>query len=415
MLTSRWSKLLAVLFIGIWCARVEAAYWNQNRTHTHRQGADLDSDGIPNLVDPDVDNDGIPNAFDKNIDGGISKSGPFSGQFIGDHSDNDSPSELDIDDDGLADDSLAESDIDGDGKTDLVDEDIDGDGRQNGNSAEIDLDGDGSRNDDSAESDDDGDSVDDIDDDDDNNDGTRDIDDASHHHEESENEVQADLTAQPSAPNESSVKITLQRYGTGASKFAIDARDLAVGSYEVFVAGVAHGAVTVVQESTKTQGTLTYKTADSGNYDLLLDFPVAGLTVEIRQGATVYFSGTAPALPPSEHEEGSTAVPLTRGVGISNLAEAEVRMEFGPAGPANLEITLQKVPVGGYSVVIGDATRGTLTVTATATGNKGELHFEVGGSGSTLPLDFPSAGQSIALVQGAQTYFFGQLPISGTP
>lgn len=415
ILTARWAQLLAVLLVVVWCAKVDAAYWNRNRSHTHRQGADLDGDGVPNLVDPDIDNDGIPNALDKNIDGGIAKSGPSAGQYIGDHSDNDSPSEFDIDDDGLADDSLAETDIDADGKNDLVDDDIDGDARKNNAAAEIDLDGDGLRNDDSAEMDDDGDGVDDLDDDDDNNDGTHDIDDPAHHNEESEYEVEADLTARFAAPADSSVKITIQRFGTGSTKFVIDASGLAVGSYQVLVAGAAHGSLTVVQESGKTRGTLTYKTADSGSSSLLLDFPVAGQIVELRQGATVYFSGTAPALPPSEHEEGTTAVPLTRSPGISPLAEAEVHMEFGPTGPASLEINLQKVPVGDYSVVVGEVPRGTLTVHATADENEGELQFEVGGSGSTLPLDFPSAGQSIAIVQGATRFFFGQLPAAATP
>jgi hypothetical protein len=415
MLTSRWSKLLAVACIAVWCTKVDAAYWNRNRTHTHQQGADLDGDGIPNIVDPDIDNDGIPNALDKNVDGGIAKTGPFAGQFIGDHSDNDSPSELDIDEDGLADDSLAENDVDGDGTNDSTDGDIDGDGRQNNSTSDFDIDGDGLRNDDAADMDDDSDGVDDIDDDDDNNDGTHDIDEANHHNEDSENEVQADLIAQPAAPVDSSVKVTLQRFGTGSAKFAIDAKDLAVGSYEVFVAGVTHGLVEVVQESNKTRGTLTFKTADSGSGDPLLNFPVAGLTVELRQGATVYFSGPAPALPPSEHEEGSDSVQLTRGEGISNLAEAEVVMEFGPSGPTTLEINLQKVPVGDYSVNIGDATRGTLVVHATANGNSGQLDFEIGGSGSTLPLNFPSAGQSIAIVQGTTTWFFGQLPATGAP
>ena len=41
--------------------------------------ADIDGDGIPNIVDPDVDNDGIPNALDRNVDGGVAKAGPFRG------------------------------------------------------------------------------------------------------------------------------------------------------------------------------------------------------------------------------------------------------------------------------------------------------------------------------------------------
>ena len=80
---------------------------------------DLDGDGIPNVVDPDVDNDGIPNALDQNIDGGIALSGPFKDQYIGDHEEDNDPSELDMDDDGLNDDSLGETDIDGDGFADV--------------------------------------------------------------------------------------------------------------------------------------------------------------------------------------------------------------------------------------------------------------------------------------------------------
>ena len=79
---------------------------------------DLDGDGIPNIVDPDVDGDGIPNGLDDNVDGGIAVSGPYAGQYVGDHLRNDNPAELDIDGDGLADDSLGETDIDGDSMQD---------------------------------------------------------------------------------------------------------------------------------------------------------------------------------------------------------------------------------------------------------------------------------------------------------
>lgn len=471
MLTSRWTKLLGVLFIAICCTRLDAAYWNQNRTQTHRQGADLDGDGIPNIVDPDIDNDGIPNGLDRNADGGIAKSGPYAGTYIGDHQDNDSPSEEDIDADGLADDSLAEKDtdgdgklnddateddidgdgraddssaerdidgdgrnddsdmeddidgdgrddddpleldIDGDGKSDLTDDDIDGDGRLNDDIADTDIDGDGRPNNDLAETDDDGDGVADALDDDDNNNLVKDIDEASHHPEIGEEELQFPLTAQPAAPPSSSVSMTLQHYGTGSAKFAVDARDLAVGNYELLVAGVVRGSVVVVQESSRTRGILVFKSSESGSGDLLLDFPVAQQAIELRQSGSLYFSGTAPALPPIySGDEGANTVPLTRGAGISNLAQIEVQFHFGSTYPTQLELNLQKVPVGDYSVVIGNAVRGTLAVLATAGGNEGQLNFEVGGSGSTIALDFPSAGQSIEIVNGTTLYFFGQLP-----
>ncbi len=66
---------------------------------------DLDGDGIINALDPDIDNDAIPNGADRNVDGGKCKKGKFKGKYIGDRLRNDDPRELDIDDDGLPDDS----------------------------------------------------------------------------------------------------------------------------------------------------------------------------------------------------------------------------------------------------------------------------------------------------------------------
>lgn len=416
MLTSKWMPLLAVLVIAAWCPTLKAAYWNKNNSQSHSQGRDLDGDGIPNIVDPDIDNDGIPNIFDKNVDGGIARNGPYAGTYIGDHIDNDNPAEDDIDDDGLADDSLGEKDIDGDGKLDSDDDDIDGDGRLNGNPSDIDIDGDGLRNDDHAEADEDGDGIDNIEDDDDNNNGVRDIDDSDFHADEGENEVEGDLSAQPAAPANSTVKITLQRFGTGSAKFTVEARNLAVGSYALMVAGAGHGTLAVVQKSGNTEGKLVFKSADSGSGDLLLDFTVAGQTVEVRQGATVYFSGTAPAFPAiSSGESGDNSVSLTRSPWVSGEAKAEASLHFGASGPTGLEVQMEKVPAGSYTVMIGEAARGTLAVTSTADGTEGELDFSVNPSGGTLALDFPAAGQSISLVQGTETFFFGQLPSAAVP
>ncbi|MEO8617390.1 MAG: hypothetical protein ABI600_19820 [Luteolibacter sp.] len=472
----RWLTLMVTLLVTVWCVNADAAYWNKNQSHTHVQGGDLDGDGIPNIVDPDIDNDGIPNALDRNIDGGIARSGPYKDTYIGDHTDNDSPSEEDIDDDGLADDSLAEKDIDGDGKlntdaseddidgdgkaddsaaerdidgdgrnddaaneddidgdgldnddameqdidgdgkSDSVDDDIDGDGRLNGDAAETDIDADHLRNDDAAEKDEDGDGVDDVDDDDDNNDGTRDIDDSSLYPEEGEEEIEAYLAAQPAAPSGSTVKITLQHFGTGSAKFNVDARNLIVGSYDLFVGGVQHSSIAVVQLSSQTRGTITFKTSDSSSGDLLLDFPVAGQTIEIRQGGTIFFSNTAPALPViGSGSTGYKKISLTRGPVISNQSEAEVKLYFGINGPTRLEVTMEKVPIGDYSVIIGAGNRGTLHVAGTAPETQGELVFNLAGSSGALLLNFPSAGQSISLIQGSTTYFFGQLPASAAP
>jgi hypothetical protein len=120
---------------------------------------DLDRDGIPNNVDPDIDNDGLPNGIDPNVDGGLCRSGRLRGRYIGDRINNGDAAELDIDDDGLPDDSDAELDIDGDRRADdsILETDIDGDGRLDDSPSELDIDGDGRSDDSDAELDIDGD------------------------------------------------------------------------------------------------------------------------------------------------------------------------------------------------------------------------------------------------------------------
>lgn len=107
--------------------------------------ADLDRDGTPNVSDRDVDNDGLLNGADRNIDGGTARSGPLRGRYIGDTLPNNSPQELDMDADGLADDAVAEVDIDGDGLLDgeRRETDIDSDGLADSAANETDIDGDG--------------------------------------------------------------------------------------------------------------------------------------------------------------------------------------------------------------------------------------------------------------------------------
>ena len=402
----RMASLAACVLACLDSSPLQAAYWNQNQSQTQSQNRDLDGDGIPNIVDPDIDNDGIPNIADSNVDGGIALTGPFTGQYLGDHIDNDNPTEEDIDDDGLADVSLAEKDIDGDSKNDddPTETDIDGDGRSNNNSADIDIDGDGIRNDDPSDDDDDGDDIGDLDDDDDNNDGVKDIDDDSHHPEAEEGEVYVDLSAEPSAPSGASVKLSLQHYGTGDIKCVIDARDLNVGNYDFIVNGVSRGTLTVTQESSHTRGLLVFKSTGSGG-SILLDFPIAEQSVSIRQGITDFFTGTAPVLPGPG--EGDDAITLFKGPNAPSGSQAEVAMHFGSNGPTTLEVQVDDVAAGDYTLLVGDAERGTIHVTGVTGDTQGQLHFETGGN---PPLDFPCAGQSIAITRDGATYFFGQLP-----
>ncbi len=322
-----------------------------------RPAADLDGDGIPNLVDPDIDSDGIPNAVDPNVDGGIARSGPFAGRYIGDHLENDSPAEKDIDGDELLDDSLGEldidgdsfrddddaerdidgdgrdddspteldidgdgrkdddlseddidgdgrddddsleDDIDGDGVGDDVDDDIDGDGRPNASEFEYDTDGDGLLDDDPEERDTDGDGLDDREDSDDDNDGIADEDDPDHRPESDEVEVELYLTAGSAAPAGSRVKVKVQRMAFGEVVFGIDAEDLSAGDYELVIDGVSRGILALESDGDKTKGEIDFETTPDYEGEQLLDFEVIGLPIQIVRNGVVYFSGIVP-IPP---------------------------------------------------------------------------------------------------------------------
>ena len=161
--------MLALALVLSSLPSADAAYWNRNRNRRgsasddgstsssgqKSRGRDLDADGIPNSVDPDIDNDGLANGLDPNVDGGIARSGPYRGRYIGDRLPNSHPAERDIDDDGLPNHSAAEHDIDGDGIPNALDDDVDGDGIPN--ATDTDDDGDGILNaDDSTPQGDDG-------------------------------------------------------------------------------------------------------------------------------------------------------------------------------------------------------------------------------------------------------------------
>lgn len=386
------------------------------------QAPDLDGDGIPNIVDPDVDNDGIPNALDRNVDGGIAKSGPFRGQYIGDHFDNNHPAEHDIDGDSLADDSLGETDIDGDSLSDrdVLEDDTDGDGRKNGDPSEQDTDGDGRRDSDDDEDDIDGDGDDNRDDEDDDNDGDPDEDDPDHHPEDDEVEVEQALTATPAAPPGSRARVQIQRLATGKIEFEVRARDLEAGDYEIVIDGISRGILALVDDGGETEGEVEFETNPNKQEELPLDFDVIGLPINLVRDGVTYFTGIVPTPPdaPSgetEHEdpsvgEGVTVV-LQRAGFVSPEASAELEVEFGILGAISVEVQVENLPVGDYALSIGGEVRATLVVMLDGGDLRGKVRFDAEANDpDELPLEFAVAGEAVTISQGGTVFFSGVAP-----
>lgn len=261
-------------------------------------GPDLDGDGVPNVVDPDIDNDGIPNALDRNIDGGIAKSGPHKGRYIGDHLDNDNPAEKDIDDDGLPDDSLGEADIDGDGKRDdsVLEGDVDGDRRLDDASVETDMNGDG-REDAAAEEDDiDGDG---LDDDDHYYSGVVPTTPPSGAVGGTMGAGKVVLVRVAEAPAGAKAKAVVKvQFGVaGLIALEVEVERILAGDYELIVGGVSRGVVTVAGQGGQERGMLRFMAVPRDPADRLLDFAAAGQRMVIRRGETLFFSGVLPEGP----------------------------------------------------------------------------------------------------------------------
>lgn len=432
---------------------------------------DLDGDGVPNIVDPDIDNDGVPNALDRNIDGGIARSGPHAGKHIGDHLDNDSPAERDIDDDGQDDGSLADRDIDGDGRADDSplendtdgdrrnddsaaerdvdgdgqnddeaaeddidgdgfaddddtemdidgdntsddnDADVDGDGRNNDDNAEMDTDGDNRADDDAAEDNDDGDSLPDRADADDDNDGVEDNNDPDHRGEADELEVQVSLARQ-AAPSGSRSRVKIQRMATGKVELELDARGLTAGAVDVTVDGVVIGQMVI---DAGGEGEQQWETNANDQDEINLTIDVIGKSITVGRAGVVYFAGTVPQPPDAPTGVGVVVTPgsdrLIPGPAAPVGAKGKLEAEFGGAGVVSLELEVEALEAGSYTVVIGGEERAVMTVS----GGKGKVRWDTEAkiSEGRLPLDFAAAGLPVSIVQGEAVYFTGNVPAAG--
>lgn len=412
---------------------------------------DLDGDGVPNIVDPDIDNDGIPNALDKNVDGGIAKSGPYKGKYIGDHQNNDNPgekdidadnqaddslaekdldadgkmdddsTELDIDGDGRADDSLAEKDIDGDGQNEdkLTEDDIDGDGLDdddptemdidgdtltNGTTVEVDTDGDGVLDSDPAEMDDDGDGRDDGDDDDDDNDGVSDGRDDDHHDEDGESESEQSLT-RLAGPSNSQAHLELRTKPSGRIRFEIELENVASGEYRLFVAGIERGMIQISGD----EGRFVYETVPDDQGEMLLDFDIYGQPVIIKMSGVDYFSGTAPL---AGNGGGETAnADLERTSNAPSGSEGEIKLTVATNGDVTVVIQVEDLAIGTYDCKVAGVAVGTIEVTQNGTnGTRGTLKFATVPTGDQLPLTFEISGQSVTIEQNNIIYLSGNGP-----
>ncbi|MEZ5304581.1 MAG: hypothetical protein R3F11_28635 [Verrucomicrobiales bacterium] len=161
--------------------------------------------------------------------------------------------------------------------------------------------------------------------------------------------------------------------------------------------------------------------------ELLLDFAISGQPISIQQGGEVVFFYQLPAGPGMGDQTGGTgnggtddnggatlgqsAGSLAPAPGLSVEAEGAVEVQFGIAGPVGLEIEVEAIPAGDYSVIIDGVERAIMVVALDGNKNRGKVRFEtVPSDADELPLDFLAVGLPVAIMQDGQIFFSGTVP-----
>ncbi len=193
------------------------------------------------------------------------------------------------------------------------------------------------------------------------------------------------------------------RSDSGRQRFSVEVEDLPDGSYDLFIGGVARGAVTVSGGEGETE-------FDSGDADKLpLDFDPRGQVVDVAQNGIVFLTGdTAADIPgvslcdPSELE-----VPLAS-TGADADGSASARLRVRDDCDRGFRVQIEDVDIGEYILLIDGIERGTITVIDDGVDVKGQLEFDSDTDDpDELPLVFDPSGSLIEVVQGETVYFSG--------
>ena len=187
--------------------------------------------------------------------------------------------------------------------------------------------------------------------------------------------------------------------------FSVEIEDVPAGDYELFVGGVSRGTIQVTDVGGQTKGELEFTSEPGEVGELFLDFEPVGATVEVKQGATLFFSLTqgGPGTGGGGGGGGSCdGAPLEIALPLLATADAagakgDVRYRIRDDCRTDFKVEIEDVADDGYDLQVGGVSRGTITVVA----GKGELEFsDPVEAGKTL-LDFDPRGQLVQVLSGA--------------
>lgn len=194
--------------------------------------------------------------------------------------------------------------------------------------------------------------------------------------------------------------------------FDVEIEDVAVGNYDVFVDGTFKGTLTVVDTGFKLEGELEFSSSSDDPGELPLDFDPHGKLIEVKQGATLFFSRVFAGANsgPSSCDEVEILADLDNS-GAAPAASGDTRYRVDVDCDADFSVEVEDLALGNYDLFVGGVARGTITVATVVDKVEGDIEFDSDPSepGKVL-LVFDPRGQQIEVKQGGTTYFTLNFP-----
>ena len=191
----------------------------------------------------------------------------------------------------------------------------------------------------------------------------------------------------------------------------VEAEDVPVGTYEVWVGGVLRGSLDVADDGFgKIEGEIEFDTDPDEPGEVLLDFDPAGQTVEVRQGGVTYLATTVGDPTPGTCELIDTEPDMTS-TGADGDAKGKARLRQETDCDRDLRVEAEDVPVGTYELVVDGIVRGSFDVADVAGDVEGQIEFDNDpDQPGELLLDFDPRGATVEVRQGATVYLTVTLP-----
>ncbi len=218
----------------------------------------------------------------------------------------------------------------------------------------------------------------------------------------------------------------------GLAKFEVDIENVPVGEYTLVVGGVVRGAFDVQVEDAgeAAEGYIEFFSPKRG-YHPLLDFDPRGEPVQITSGGVIVASGVFPiestiiGLQPDDDDDGNDdgnddsgndedngdtgeTVLRQRMTNAGVFPQGQAKLEFESEGnEQELELEVEDIPAGDYSVMVNTVSKGTITVVERGDGDlEGDLEFRSPARAGYALLDFDPRGALIEVLDGSTTLFF---------